>query len=72
MVDAKEFKVEDIQLVGLLTVQIRDLEQNPLENVRFNINGNNGNSTSFKTDKKGVLTVPANTEIQLSLVGIEI
>lgn len=71
MVDTKEFKVEDIHQVSVLRVEICDLKQNPLENIRFDVSVDKGTSSSFKTDENGIFKVPAKTEVKLTLVGIE-
>lgn len=71
MVDAKEFKVEDIHQVSVLTVEICDREQNPLGNIRFDISVDNGTSSSFKTDENGIIKVPTKTGVKLTLIGIE-
>lgn len=69
MVNAKEFKVPDIQPASFV-IEILDDEQKAVEGVAFNVSVDDGNTMTKQTDKEGILKVhKAKSEIKLSLAG---
>lgn len=72
MVDAKEYKVSDIQPFGF-TIEVLDDKLAPIAEVEFSVIVDGGSAKTRETDEKGVIKVPRpKSEIKLSLTEGEV